>query len=70
MSAVDETGLCQGCGGELTTNADQTYWQCTTESCSLFEQPQVPVTDEDRATIGMLDSAYDVWDQLFGQSKP
>jgi hypothetical protein len=63
---VEETGLCQACGAELTTNEDQTFWQCTNEACSLHGQPQVPVTDEDRATIGMLDSAYDVWDQLFG----
>jgi hypothetical protein len=70
VSTVEETGLCQACGGELTTNEDQTFWQCTNEACALVGQPQVPVTEEDRATIGMLDSAYDVWDQLFGEPAP
>lgn len=62
MSALDDTGICPQCGGDLTPTEDLTMWQCTRETCT---QPPIPVTEEDRILMSGLRSAGELWEQYF-----
>lgn len=70
LSAPEETGLCPQCGGDLTLNADATFWQCEAPACLLRGKPQVAVTEEDRETMRAVGSLDDVMHSLFGPDGP